>query len=70
VTSLEVVSTDVVSANLQGNGVYEAEAIRIYDAARHNAFIVTLMFMAFMAFVAYLLARRLPAVKAVEEGEA
>jgi len=29
-----------------------------------------LMFMAFMAFVAYLLARRLPAVKAVEEGEA
>ena len=70
VTSLEVVSTDVVSANLQGNGVYEAEAIRIYDAARQNAFIITLMFMAFSAFVAYLLARRLPAVKAVEEAEA
>jgi len=70
VTSLEVVSTDVVSANLQGNGVYEAEAIRIYDTARQNAFIITLMFMAFTAFVAYLLARRLPAVKAVEEVEA
>jgi MFS family permease len=68
--SLEVVSTDVVSANLQGNGVYEAEALRIYDAARQNAFIITLMFMAFSAFVAYLLARRLPAVKAVAEEEA
>ena len=68
-TSLEVVSTDVVSESIQENGVYEAEAVRIYDAARQNAFIITLMFMAFTAFVAYLLARRLPAVKAVlEEG--
>jgi hypothetical protein len=49
--------------------VYEAEAVRIYDAARQNAFIMTLLFMAFMAFVAYLLARRLPAVKAVLEEE-
>ena len=68
-TSLEIVSTDVVSENIQGNGVYEAEAIRIYETARQNAFIVTLMFMAFAAFVAYLLARRLPAVKAALEAE-
>jgi MFS family permease len=70
VTSLEVVSTDVVSANIPGNTAYEAEAIRIYDAARQNAFIITLIFMVFAAFVAYLLARRLPAKKAVEEAEA
>jgi hypothetical protein len=68
-TSLEVVSTDVVSENIQENGVYEAEAVRIYDAARQNAFIITLMFMAFAAFVAYLLARRLPTVKAALEAE-
>jgi hypothetical protein len=67
VTSLEVVSTDVVSANIPGNTAYEAEAVRIYDAARLNAFIITLMFIAFTAFVAYLLARRLPAKKVVEE---
>jgi hypothetical protein len=70
VSSLEVVSTDVVSANIPGNTRYEAEAIRIYDAARLNAFIITLMFMAFTAFVAYLLARRLPATKTVAEAEA
>ena len=69
-TSMEVVSTDVVSESIQENGVYEAEALRIYDTARQNAFIITLVFMAFMAFVAYLLARRLPAVKTVpEEGQ-
>ncbi len=45
------------------------EALRIYDASRQNAFIITLMFMAFTAFVAYLLARRLPAVKTVTEEE-
>jgi len=67
VTSLEVVSTNVVSANIPGNTAYEAEAVRIYDAARLNAFIITLMFIAFTAFVAYLLARRLPAKKVVEE---
>jgi hypothetical protein len=70
VTSLEVVSTDVVSENIRGNTLYEAEAVRIYDAARQNAFIITLIFMAFTAFVAYLLARRLPATKTVPEGEA
>jgi MFS family permease len=70
VTSLEVVSTDVVSANIPGNTAYEAEAIRIYDTARQNAFIITLIFMAFAAFVAYLLARRLPATKTVPEAEA
>jgi hypothetical protein len=69
VTSLEVVSTDVVSENIRGNTLYEAEAVRIYDAARQNAFIITLIFMGFAAFVAYLLARRLPAVKTVPEGE-
>jgi MFS family permease len=65
--SLEVVSTQVVSDTIQENGVYEAEAVRIYESSRQNAFIITLMFMAFSAFVAYLLARRLPAVKAVAE---
>jgi MFS family permease len=70
VSSLEVVSTQVVSENIPGNTMYEAEAVRIYDTARQNAFIITLMFMAFAAFVAYLLARRLPAVKTVAEGEA
>ena len=45
------------------------KALRIYDASRQNAFIITLMFMAFTAFVAYLLARRLPAVKTVAEEE-
>jgi MFS family permease len=70
VASLEVVSTDVVSQNIPGNTAYEAEALRIYDASRQNAFIITLMFMAFSAFVAYLLARRLPAVKTVPEAEA
>ena len=70
VTSLEVVSTDVVSENIPGNTAYEAEAIRIYDTARQNAFIITLMFMAFAAFAGYLLARRLPAVKTVPEAEA
>ena len=67
--SLEVVSTQVISDTIQENGVYEAEAVRIYDASRQNAFIITLIFMAFSAFVAYLLARRLPAVKAVAEEE-
>ena len=47
----------------------KSEAVRIYEASRQNAFIITLMFMAFSAFVAYLLARRLPAVKAVAEEE-
>jgi hypothetical protein len=59
-----------VSENIQGNGIYEAEAIRIYGAARQQAFIITLMFMAFTAFVAFLLARSLPAVKTVTEEEA
>ena len=67
--SLEVVSTQVVSDTIQENGVYEAEAVRIYEASRQNAFIITLMFMAFSTFVAYLLARRLPAVKSVAEEE-
>ena len=69
-TSLEVVSTDVVSENIKGNGLYEAEAVRIYDTARQNAFIITLLSMAFAAFVAYLLARRLPAVKTIADAEA
>jgi MFS family permease len=67
--SLEVVSTDVLSESIQENSVYEAEALRIYDTSRQNAFILTLMFMAFSAFVAYLLARRLPAVKMIAESE-
>ena len=61
--SVEVVSTDVVSDTIKENGTYEAEAVRIYDSARQNAFIITLLFMAFAALISYLFARGLPAKK-------
>lgn len=65
--SVEIMSTADLSALVQENGVYEAEVVRIYDTSRDNAFMITLMAMTFFAFVAYLLAKRLPAVKAVAE---
>jgi MFS family permease len=58
-SSIEVVSSDVVSNTIKENGDYEKEAVRIYDKARENAFIVTLSFMAFTALVSYFLANRL-----------
>lgn len=58
--SVEVVSDDVVSDTLQNNGAYETEAIRIYDEARKNAFIITLLFMALVATLSYRLAKGLP----------
>lgn len=64
--SLNIVSTDVISDTIQENGMYEAEAIRIYDQARENAFIITMLFMAAVAFISYLLAKDLPATKSSE----
>lgn len=57
-TSIEVVSDKVLSDTIQENGAYEQEAVRIYDQARRNAFIVTLLFMAFTALASYLLANK------------
>lgn len=64
--SLEVLSTDVVSESIQENGAYEAEAVRIYDQARDNAFIITLMFMTFVSFICWIFARGLPARSSAE----
>ena len=62
-SSVEVVSDQVLSDAIQENGAYEEEAVRIYDKARQNAFIITIIFMAFIALLAYLLARGLPTKK-------
>lgn len=64
---VEVVSSQVLSDEIQENGEYEEEAIRIYDDARQNAFIITLLFMAFVALVAYIVAKDLPNTKTVED---
>lgn len=61
--SVEVMSDADLSALLPEGSVYEEEVLRIYDTSRDNAFMITLMAMAFFAFVAYLLAKRLPAIK-------
>jgi MFS family permease len=61
--SIEVVSTDAVSENIKQSGAEKNEAIRIYDQARKNAFIITLLFMALVAAASYGLARKLPATK-------
>ncbi len=58
-TSIDIVSNEVVSETVQENGAYEEEIVRIYDLARENAFIVTLLFMASVSLISYLLARRL-----------
>lgn len=67
--SVEVVSTDVVSETISENGAYEAEAVRIYDAARQNAFIITLMFMGLVSLAAFMLARGLPSKQVAEATE-
>lgn len=61
--SIDVVSNDVVSDTIQENSNYEKEAVRIYDNARQNAFIVTTLFMAVVALISYLLSGRLSDVK-------
>lgn len=67
--SIEVVSTEVISEQISENGIYEAEAVNIYDTARRNAFIITLLFMAFIAFISYIFARGLPLTKANTSNE-
>ena len=59
--SVQVVSTEAVADAISGNDTYEAEAVRIYDDARKNAFIITLIFMAFVSLASYALSKRLPA---------
>lgn len=61
--SAQVVSSQVLSETITEDGAYEQEAIKIYDKARQNAFIITLLFMAFAAFMAFVLAKKLPATK-------
>lgn len=63
--SVEVVSNEVIVTEITEDSSVEAEIVRIYDAARENAFEVTLLFMAFGALVATILARDLPEKKLV-----
>jgi MFS family permease len=59
--SVEIVSTDAVAGQIKQSGANKNEAIRIYDQARKNAFIITLLFMAVTSAASYGLARGLPA---------
>lgn len=68
--SVEVVSSEVISDTINENGTLEAEAVRIYDTARQNAFMITLLFMAMTAGAAFLLSRGLPAMRVTGEVEA
>jgi MFS family permease len=61
--SIEVVSNDAASEQIKSGGAYEKEGLRIYDAARTNAFIITLLFMALVAALGYGLSKGLPANK-------
>ncbi len=61
--SVEIVSDEVLSDAIQENGAFEAEAIRIYDEARQNAFIITMGLMGFVSLVSYLFSRNLSEVK-------
>jgi MFS family permease len=66
--SVEVVSTDVVSNKIVSkNPAYKSEGIKIYDDARQNAFIITLLFMALVAAIGYELSGGLPSNKISEE---
>ena len=58
--SVEVASSEVISEAVQENGDYEAEAVKIYDNARKNAFIITMLFMTLVAVVAYRISSKLP----------
>jgi MFS family permease len=57
--SIDVVSNEVVSETIEDNGDYEEEIIRIYDQARENAFMVTLLFMATISLISFGLATRI-----------
>jgi MFS family permease len=65
--SIEVVSNDAAAQNIKKSGAYKNEGIKIYDEARKNAFIVTLLFMTLIAAVGYGLAKNLPANKATPD---
>jgi hypothetical protein len=65
-SSIEVVNTSTISDKITENGAYEAETVRIYDQARQNAFIITLLFMAAIAALSYKLSAGLPAKKVAE----
>jgi len=64
--SVEVVSTNVVSGQIKQSGENKNEVISIYDQARKNAFIITLLFMAVVAAASYGLSKGLPAAKVSE----
>ncbi len=68
-SSIQIVSTDVISEQIPVEGAYKDEALRIYDEARQNAFIITLLFMAAVATLSYGLSRGLPAKRAVASAE-
>lgn len=68
--SVEVVSSTVISDTITEDGAYEAEAVRIYDTARQNAFMITMLFMAMTAGAAFLLSKGLPATRVTGDVEA
>jgi hypothetical protein len=68
--SVEVVSSEVISDTITEDGAYEAEAVRIYDTARNNAFMITMLFMAMTAGAAFLLSGGLPAKRVADVEEA
>jgi MFS family permease len=59
-TSAEVVSSEVVADQIPGSSTNETEAIKIYDQARQNAFIITLLGMALVATTGARQAKKLP----------
>ncbi len=66
-TSVDVMATNVVVDALPADSQYTDEVARIYTKARINAFMITMLFMAFVAFIGYVLARRLPAKRFLEK---
>ena len=60
-TSVDVMATSAVVDALPAGSQYTEEVARIYDKARINSFMITMLFMAFVGFIGYLLAKRLPA---------
>lgn len=59
-SSIDVVSSDVLSESITLDDEIEDEIVRIYDQARTNAFVITIMFMALSSLIAYILSRKLP----------
>jgi hypothetical protein len=65
-SSIEVVSNDAVSSQIKQSGDYKKEVVRIYDEARKNAFIITLLFMSLVAALSFGLSKNLPDNRAPE----